>query len=221
MQFQGGQLASKVSGMVTAGVVYIMICLYAWNHISAALLLMIPLALLVGFPVFSGPILEFKSKLIRLGGIIYISIPFALLNLTAFLPGSFDPLPVLFLLLLVWINDTMAYVVGSSIGKHKMAPRISPKKTWEGLTGGILSTLVAAFLISELSTALSRTDILVMAVIVGVFGTLGDLFESYLKRNLGIDDSGKSMPGHGGLLDRFDGFIFAIPVIYLYLQTIN
>ena len=162
---------------------------------------------------------------------IYVAVPFALINMIAFFRGQFTPVLVLSMLVFIWVNDSFAYLTGSLFGRHRMFERVSPKKSWEGFIGGNLFALVAAYLMSILDQPLSNLLVghdgaslelwqwLVFAQIVVVFGTLGDLVESLLKRTLGVKDSGSAIPGHGGWLDRFDSLIFAAPVVacYLYL----
>lgn len=150
-------------------------------------------------------------------GMIYIGVPFALLSLVAFEVNDYFPNIVLGLLLLTWCNDTMAYFTGSFFGKTKLFPRISPKKTWEGTLGGIAITFVLAYVLSLLFTELTLTNWLVLATIVAIFGSIGDLIESMLKRSATLKDSGSLLPGHGGFLDRFDGFIFLLPFAAAYL----
>ena len=162
---------------------------------------------------------------------IYVAVPFALLNMIAFFRGQFTPVLVLSMFVFIWANDSFAYLIGSLFGRHRMFERVSPKKSWEGFIGGNIFALVAAYLMSILDQPLSNLLVghdgaslelwqwLVFAQIVVVFGTLGDLVESLLKRTLGVKDSGVAIPGHGGWLDRFDSLIFATPVVacYLYL----
>jgi phosphatidate cytidylyltransferase len=112
----------------------------------------------------------------------------------------------------------MAYVCGMLFGKRKLLERISPKKTWEGAVGGLLFAMLAAYIVSIFYKELSLTHWLTLAAIISIFGTLGDLSESMLKRSIGVKDSGNILPGHGGLLDRFDALFLAIPAVYLYLQ---
>lgn len=150
-------------------------------------------------------------------GVFYIGIPFALLDFIAFAGEFFYATTVLGLLILTWTNDTMAYVIGSQIGKTPLFPRISPKKTWEGTLGGAAISFVAAYVLSLYITELSLVNWLVLALIISVFGSLGDLVESMLKRSHQIKDSGSLLPGHGGFLDRFDGFIFMLPFAAAYL----
>jgi phosphatidate cytidylyltransferase len=131
-------------------------------------------------------------------------------------------LPMGFFLLL-WTNDTGAYLAGKSFGKHKLFERISPKKTWEGSIGGLALAIAVAYGVSFLPTFvdITKTDWLVIGFLVAVFGSFGDLFESLLKRNLKIKDSGTILPGHGGVLDRFDGLFLAVPAMFFYLLFTN
>lgn len=138
-----------------------------------------------------------------------------------FLDSSFyNPHIVLGIMLLIWANDTFAYLAGSLIGKHKLYERISPGKTWEGTIGGGILSVASSFVIFHWFPEIKLTTWIIVAVIIVVFGTIGDLVESMLKREAGIKDSGKIMPGHGGILDRFDSLIFATPFLYFYLNWI-
>jgi len=124
-------------------------------------------------------------------------------------------------LLMIWTNDTFAYLVGKNFGKHKLLERISPKKTIEGFVGGFLFTLVAGYLIAFFSDTLSISIWLIISIIMSIFGTLGDLIQSKFKRQAGVKDSGSIMPGHGGIFDRLDSIIFASPFLYAFLQILN
>lgn len=154
-------------------------------------------------------------------GLIYIGVPFALLDLIAFNGEHFYANTVFGLLLMSWANDTGAYLVGSKFGKNRLFERISPKKTWEGTIGGMVITLLLAFGLHFIFDELRMVDWLVIGAIVAIFGTLGDLVESMLKRSVHIKDSGTLLPGHGGILDRFDGFIFILPFVSAYLLWIR
>ncbi|MBK9257764.1 MAG: phosphatidate cytidylyltransferase [Saprospiraceae bacterium] len=157
------------------------------------------------------------KKLPILISTLYLGLP---LGLTAgFVYHSPDyPRSVLIsLILLIWANDSFAYLVGSRIGKTKLFESISPKKTWEGFLGGIFFTLLTAIIIHLLSGSYSMFIWIVIALTVSVIGTLGDLFESSLKRNFKVKDSGNLLPGHGGILDRFDSFIYILPFILFLL----
>lgn len=149
--------------------------------------------------------------------VIYVALPFSFaLGLPKFSSynDSFS-LEVLFLFILIWSSDTFAYLVGKFFGKHKMAPKISPKKTWEGYAGGVVLTLVLSYFIEHYQPEL-RGNWMVVGFLVAAFAPLGDLVESQLKRNFGVKDSGNIIPGHGGVLDRLDSFIICVPVVYLY-----
>ncbi len=156
-------------------------------------------------------------------GMFYIGIPFCLLVYLSmpmgefFIGETYSPWRVFGLLGLVWTNDTMAYLVGSKLGRRKLFERISPKKTWEGFIGGGIFTALAAWGISYHISEFTLVQWILLALVATVFGTLGDLVESMLKRSLNIKDSGKLLPGHGGLLDRFDAFLLAIPFYWLVL----
>ncbi|KIC64933.1 phosphatidate cytidylyltransferase [Chryseobacterium taiwanense] len=149
--------------------------------------------------------------------VIYVALPFSFaLGLPKF--TSYDntfSLEVLFLFILIWSSDTFAYLTGKFFGKHKMAPKISPKKTWEGYIGGVVLTLVLSYFIEQYHSDL-RGNWMIVGFLVAAFAPLGDLVESQLKRNFGVKDSGNIIPGHGGVLDRLDSFLICVPVVYLY-----
>ena len=151
-------------------------------------------------------------------GIVWIVLPFALIN---HIPSMFDNGKYLLLMIFifVWAYDTFAYCVGSLLGKHKLIPRISPKKSWEGTIGAALFTIGLAFFIPQLFPVFTLTAVqwVFFALIIVVFATIGDLVESLFKRQLSVKDSGSILPGHGGVLDRFDSILFVIPFILLYL----
>jgi phosphatidate cytidylyltransferase len=161
-------------------------------------------------------------------GMLYVTVPF---NLLIFMGARSDIFggnlvlnrDIIFgILVLIWVNDTMAYITGSLLGKRKLIERVSPNKTIAGTIGGIIFCVVAAIIISKyFSHKYSLIDWISIGLIVGIFGTFGDLVESLLKRTAGVKDSGKIMPGHGGLLDRFDSFIFVIPFVFVYLCLVG
>ena len=158
----------------------------------------------------------------------YILLPFIFIVKISFGINDYNPKIIIGLFILIWTNDTFAYLVGKSIGKHKLYERISPKKTIEGFLGGVAFAVFAGYLISKLyikpNPSFSDTSILIwtmIALIVGVFGTIGDLIESKFKRIAEVKDSGKIMPGHGGILDRLDSVIFVAPIVYLFYQILS
>jgi phosphatidate cytidylyltransferase len=159
------------------------------------------------------------GKLVILAG--YIIIPFILLIRLPLLNGDFNPLIIIGIFILIWTNDTFAYIVGKTMGRTKLFERISPKKTVEGFLGGLVFAVIGGYIISLFAAfGLSTSLWIISAVILVLSGTLGDLIESRLKRNAGVKDSGKIMPGHGGILDRLDSVIFAIPFLFLFYQII-
>ena len=161
--------------------------------------------------------------------VIYIALPYALTSMLAFdVQGpdtGYSAVVPITLFVFLWCNDVGAYCTGCTIGKHKLFERISPKKTWEGSIGGAVFTMVAAFLLHHfLPDWYSFMPVWVwigMALVVVLFGTWGDLIESLMKREMGIKDSGKILPGHGGMLDRFDSALLAIPATVVYLSLIG
>ena len=152
--------------------------------------------------------------------VIYIVVPFSSLNFF-FNPGLHGTLSRYFIplgfFLLLWTNDIFAYLTGLAIGRHKLFERLSPKKTWEGTFGGLVFSVLMAWGISFYIQDLSLVEWIVMALIIVIFGTLGDLSESMLKRKFAVKDSGRILPGHGGVLDRFDAMMFSAPAVCCYL----
>ena len=159
---------------------------------------------------------------------MYIALPFAMLNVLAFQNDpeassvSYNPILPLSIFVFLWLNDTGAYCFGSLFGKHRLFERISPKKSWEGSIGGGIVAIASSFVFAYYFPIMTWAEWAGLALVVVIFGTWGDLTESLLKRQLQIKDSGSILPGHGGMLDRFDSSLMAIPagVIYLYALTL-
>ena len=158
---------------------------------------------------------------------IYIALPFALLNVLAYHTSSdgsiseYNPILPLSIFIFNWVNDTGAYCTGMLFGKHRLFERISPKKSWEGsIVGGVFS-IIAAIAMAHFFPFMSTATWIGLGLTVVIFGTWGDLTESLLKRTLGIKDSGNILPGHGGMLDRFDSTILAVPAAVVYLYIIS
>jgi phosphatidate cytidylyltransferase len=155
--------------------------------------------------------------------LIYIAVPFTLMHyLNCFYPNG--NLYILAFFILIWANDVGAYCFGMLFGqhgKHKFFPRISPKKTWEGFIGGIITAIIASIIIAKTMLNVEIYHLIIIAIITSVSGTFGDLAESMLKRSAGAKDSGKIMPGHGGILDRFDSAILAFPMVFIYMILIS
>jgi phosphatidate cytidylyltransferase len=186
--------------------------------------------LLIGFVFIAELFLKKKNPILNWAffilGQAYIALPFAMLNFIAFSQKGlflnyYTPLLVLSFFVTVWIYDTGAYLVGMSIGKHRMFERISPKKSWEGFFGGTLFALASGCIFARFEPVLTLWQWLGFSLIIVIFATLGDLSESLLKRTLGVKDSGTMLPGHGGILDRFDSVLFASTAISVYLYIIQ
>lgn len=161
---------------------------------------------------------DFKSiASFTFASMAFLSFPCALM---ACMHQNFGPEMVLLVFVLLWTNDVFAYLSGKLLGKHKLFERISPGKTIEGSIGGLVFTLVGVIIFSHYADWLSMKEAVGMGLIAVVFGTLGDLCESMLKRQAGVKDSGKLIPGHGGILDRFDSVMFSIPFIFAYLHLL-
>jgi len=152
----------------------------------------------------------------------YIIFPFSFLALIPFTFGSYQSEIIICILIFIWVNDSFAFIVGTTLGKNKLFKRVSPKKTIEGFLGGWLFSLIAAFIISTYHTEsnINLLDWILLASIVAIFGTIGDLIESKFKRQANAKDSGTLIPGHGGFLDRLDSLYFVAPFVYLYLNYI-
>ncbi len=200
--------------------------------ISHGLAIFLPYLLYLLYVVCRSTFLPHQAMLPSLGnsviGQLYIAVPLALtIRLTLVVdPFSsmtqYNGLLLLAIFIFIWVNDTGAYLVGSRWGKRRLAPNISPKKSVEGSIGGLLLVLLSAVILRLLLfPELSWLRILLIAAVVAIFGTIGDLFESSLKRRAGVKDSGKLIPGHGGILDRIDSLLLAVPAVYLLLAFLD
>lgn len=200
--------------------------LYAFGGTFIALPVLVLLFFI--FQLFKKEYYNLQPVAFSVLGLLYIALPLNLLifiGINSNLFGgslSLNHDIVFGVLVLIWTNDTMAYITGSLLGKKKLLESISPNKTITGTLGGIVFCVIVSVIISKyFSHRYSLTDWMAIGAIVAIFGTLGDLVESLLKRTAGVKDSGKIMPGHGGLLDRFDSFIFVIPFVFLYLCLVG
>lgn len=165
--------------------------------------------------------IQFSDDRSRLGVTIrYVIFSMCFLILLPFYENSFHPYLMISILSIIWVNDSFAFLVGKNFGKNKLFPSVSPKKTIEGLLGGLVFSLLAGLLISKYNLDFSMLNWLTISVIVSLIGTIGDLVESKFKRQANIKDSGNIMPGHGGILDRLDSLLFAAPFVYLYINFI-
>jgi phosphatidate cytidylyltransferase len=197
----------------------VMVVIGEWSE--AVFLLMLPYTAIVASLSLVKPDQQASDHLGRmLFSWVYVVAPFSMVLALAYVSGDFlYELPLGFFVIL-WINDSGAYFVGRWLGKRKLYPSISPNKTWEGLMGGITLSLLAGAGIAHFFDQLESVHWMVMAASIAILANVGDLFESLLKRSSGVKDSGKLIPGHGGALDRFDGLLIALPVVYVYLYFI-
>lgn len=213
----------KIYGIVIGAMVFAAHFFFVQSDISSEIFLgVIPL-------IISVFIVELYRKseyaFVNIGftflGILYIAVPFSFANYLVFAPGKMYNYQLLLgFFFLTWSFDTLAYVFGVSFGKHRLFERISPKKSWEGFIGGLVSSIGIAYLISLFFTQLDFMNWAILSILIAVFGTYGDLVESSFKRNIDEKDSGSILPGHGGILDRFDSVFFTLPLFYLYLHFI-
>jgi phosphatidate cytidylyltransferase len=225
-----GTPVQMVNGIITGAALYIISTLVAAGHIDARffLLIFIPAFLTMTNELYRRQEKPFDSLAHTFFGVIYITFPFSLFPFAAFsqtgmntlVPHgaiAFSPGIIVGFLLLLWANDTAAYLTGMTIGRHRLMERISPRKSWEGFFGGLFITVLAAWLLSGWFGVVNTAGWIVIALIISVTGTFGDLFESMFKRSMGVKDSGNILPGHGGFLDRFDSAIVSFPLVYLFI----
>lgn len=214
--------------LILTGLSFILVLLHKEIDLPLQFMALIPLVFI--YIMVKELFGKIKNPFMNVGftmfGFIYTFVPIVSLYLIGFydkysLTNDFNPMILVAFFLLIWANDTGAYLVGSAIGKHKLMEKISPKKTIEGSLGGLGLTIFGAYVVSLFATQISVLDWFVIAIIVVIFGSLGDLFESLLKRKAEVKDSGKIIPGHGGILDRLDSILFAAPVVLIYLMVIG
>lgn len=189
------------------------------KHFSFAF---VPFILLIFVVETIHPKSTLTDAALTLLGFIYIALPFALMNFIVLntVNGQqvFYPWILAGVFFIIWIYDSAAYMAGSMFGRHKVCERISPAKSWEGVVAGTVLAVVTGILNAVLFQAISMVSWIVIALITAAFGTFGDFFESKFKRGFDVKDSGKVLPGHGGLLDRFDSLLFAVPAVFLWLM---
>lgn len=215
---------SKILNIIGGGVIFISVYLYLEGICTFALATTSLLYLLT--LIFCAVLLKRKdmyhSIIYSIFGQIYITLPFCLLLLISYQhdvqKDNFQYIFVLAIFLFIWLNDSFAYLVGSLFGRHKLIERISPKKSVEGFIGGIFFTMLAGMTVAHFHTEYPVGFWMGFAIIVSLFGTLGDLFESLIKRTYNVKDSGRIIPGHGGILDRIDSLLIVVPAIFLYLM---
>lgn len=221
-----------VTGIISGFLLYVISTTVALGWLSRNwFLAMIPvISIVMVIELFRKVERPFDSLAHTFFSILYTALPFSMFPFAAFGHSGLSPLVtmegiefspgiIVGFFLLLWTNDTGAYLVGSVLGRHRLFERISPAKSLEGFFGGLVLTLLVARLFSGWLGVADTKGWMVIALIISIGGTLGDLLESMLKRSLGLKDSGTIMPGHGGFLDRFDSVVVAFPIVYLYIAT--
>ncbi len=215
---------NKTLGLVLGGITYSAIIAYSLDHhylIWAGFTIPIVVFIFIA-ELYRKSEQPFANIALTIAGIGYVVLPFGLLlaanfdNTAEWATRKFDISFAFFFML--WANDTGAYFAGTNFGKHKLFERISPKKSWEGFIGGGIAAMLVGYVCHNLFCSQRLDFWLIMALTVVVFGTLGDLVESMLKRSVGVKDSGTILPGHGGILDRFDGLLLAAPMVYFLIK---
>lgn len=225
-----GVIPQLLSGMIAGAIAYLLAAAIAAGILPAKYFLIM---ILIFFLVMIMELYRKKEKPFdaiahTLFSVFYTVMPFALIPFSAFshtgigtlVPNdltSFSPGIIVGFFILLWANDTGAYLIGVSFGKHRLMERISPKKSWEGFFGGLFLSAGAAWLLSGWLGIVTPFLWIMISLIIAVSGTYGDLIESMLKRSIGVKDSGNIMPGHGGFLDRFDSTLISFPLVFLFI----
>lgn len=212
--------ATKWFGLMMGFVIYVLI-FAVFNHYIGPRwfwLLGIVLPVWACVELLRGGAATAQSMALTVFGWIYVILPFALLNVMAHHILDFNHQVLIGTFAILWANDTGAYLIGRWLGKHKLMPTVSPNKTWEGLIGGVLLAIAVGFTLSRFFSSLNTQEWLFISLIIAIGGNLGDLLESKFKRDSDAKDSGQLIPGHGGVLDRFDGLLICAPIITVYIQ---
>ncbi len=200
--------------LFTAGYLYSF-----FNNSFGFYIVLIEVFILLAIETFRNSKITTLNISMVIGSLFYIAIPLTIIQYLFF--KEYNPYLVLSIFFIIWTNDSGAYIIGSLLGKHKLAPAISPKKTWEGAIGGFAFSMLLPLLLPENFLPFDMTTRLILTLIIVISSTLGDLFQSKLKRSVNIKDSGNILPGHGGILDRIDSMLFAFPAVFIYLGLIG
>ena len=225
---QSGSAPAIFLGILNGVLVYAIAAIISWSDNDPGsyymVLILVPTLIAIFIQeLYTKSASPFTNIAFTIFGIILTVVPFSFFHALAYInrmTGFNFHFPMAFLIML-WANDTGAYLSGRFFGRTKLFERHSPKKTWEGFIGGLLISAAGGFILSQFYKELTWLQWVTIAVIIGCFGTLGDLVESILKRSINVKDSGGILPGHGGLLDRFDGLFLSAPIVYVYLYFIT
>jgi phosphatidate cytidylyltransferase len=218
-----GKLWSKASGIASGMYLFPAVTLYAGNYCGKAIFFPYILMIMI---LFVAELYQKEQNPVKRWGIlsaaqVYCAVSLSFMGLVPFIENQqYNPLLLLAIFVFIWLNDTGAYLTGSCWGKHRLFERISPSKSWEGFFGGCAAVLIASQIFAKYFTLLTWYEWLLFASVTVVAATLGDLTESLLKRACGAKDSGNILPGHGGILDRFDSVILVSPASYIFLETV-
>ena len=221
----GKETAARVIAIVTGAATFVLMFLCSGYGLPWKWMLVLPVmtTLILVAVLYCKEGADYKATPFILSSLLYIALPFSLTTLTVFTPeGDFNGRVLLAVMIIIWSSDVGAYLSGMAFGQkhgHKLFPSISPKKSWEGYFGGLVLAIVAGWCVNHFGlTDFPAIHAMILALLVNITSTIGDLVESQLKRNFGVKDAGKIMPGHGGLLDRFDGALLAFPAAVMYIE---
>lgn len=215
---KGETKPQKFIGTIVAASIFASTAFVCMGHSPQLLIANIPLIFLIFIAeLYTKAANPFRNIAFTILGIVYVAVPFSLLNYLVTYTGTYSHELLFGFFFILWCNDSGAYLAGSAFGKRKLFPRVSPGKSWEGSVGGAIASYIVVFIISKWYTGFSLLDWMVIASILIVIGTLGDLVESLYKRSTNVKDSGTLLPGHGGILDRFDSLLMATPFVFTYL----
>jgi phosphatidate cytidylyltransferase len=222
---QSGVSPNVQTGMLNGFFIYAIFALITYQdsltYHKLLFLLTLTISAIFIQELFKKSMAPFTNIAYTLAGLVFVCLPFTFFHALAYIKGGFNFHYPLAFLILLWCNDTGAYLAGQAFGRTKLFERHSPKKTWEGFFGGIIIGAGAALIIGYYFKELPWNRWVAVAILISCFGTLGDLIESMFKRSINVKDSGSLLPGHGGLLDRFDGLLLAAPIVYTYLYLIS